>query len=61
MAKLGTVIGQDDWQVENDLRTLMDAEKIKKDPKRMAKVRAMAKARLLEVAAIATEGEGEDC
>jgi len=62
MAKKGnainTIRGEDDWQVESDLRTLMDAEKIEKDPKRLAKARALAKSKLLEVAAIAS-GEGE--
>jgi len=47
--------GEDDWQVESDLRTLMECEKIEKDPKRMAKVRALAKKKLMEVAAIASE------
>lgn len=47
--------GEDDWQVESDLRTLMECEKIEKDPKRMAKVRALAKKKLMEVAAIAAE------
>lgn len=47
----------DDWQVEQDLRTLMECEKIEKDPKRMAKVQALAKRKMLEVAAIASEGK----
>lgn len=45
----------DDWRVEGDLNTLLDAEKIEKDPKRMAKVRALAKQKMLAVAAIAAE------
>lgn len=61
MAKIETQSGNDDWQVEGDLRTLIEAEKVEKDAKRMAKVRALAKARLLEVAVIAADGEGEDC
>lgn len=32
---------ENDWKAESDLRTLMDASKIKKDPARMK--RAMAK------------------
>lgn len=47
----------EDWKVESDLRTLLDAEKIEKDPKRLAKVRALAKQKMLDVAAIAG---GED-
>lgn len=55
-----TAIGVDEeWRVESDLRTLMEAEVIEKDPKRMAKVRALAKKKMLEVAAIASEGPDE--
>ena len=49
----------EDWQVESDLRTLLDAEKIEKDPKRMAKVRKLAQSKMLAVAAIASE-DGKD-
>lgn len=31
------------WQVENDLRTLLEAKEIQKDSKRMAQVRKLAK------------------
>ena len=34
-------VGDNDWQAEDDVRTLVQAEKIKADPKRMK--RAMAK------------------
>lgn len=55
-----TAIGIDEeWKVESDLRTLMEAEKIEKDPKRMAKVQALAKKKMLEVASIAAEGQDE--
>lgn len=60
MAKKNASISLDtpeDWQVESDLRTLLDAEKIEKDPKRMAKVRDLAKQKMLAVAAIASEAE----
>lgn len=47
-------ISQDEeWRVESDLRTLMDADCIKKDPKRMAKCKAMAKKKMMESAAVA--------
>ena len=62
MAKANKVkISEDDeWRVESDLRTLMDAEKIRRDPERMAKAKALAKARMLEAAAVASaEPEGE--
>lgn len=45
------------WRVEDDLRTMLDAEKIEKDPKRYAKVKALAKQKMMDVAAIAA-GEG---
>ena len=45
------------WRVEDDLRTLMEAEKIESDPKRMAKVRALAQEKMLAVAKVASEGE----
>ena len=51
---------EDDWETESALRTLMEAEKIEKNPALMKKVRALAKSKLLEVAAIAS-GDGEEC
>ncbi len=43
------------WRVESDMRTLMEAEAIKNDPKRYAKVQAMAKQKMMEVAKIASD------
>lgn len=61
MAKGATVISarkmEDDWQAESDLRTMIEYEAICKDPKRMAKVQALAKSRMMEMASIATEGK----
>jgi len=61
MAKKGTsgIIAEsdDDWKVRRDLETMIECEKIEKDPKRMAKVRALAKQNLLEIATIAAEGK----
>jgi len=48
-----------EWKAECDLRSLMEAEKIEKDPKRMKAAQAMAKKKMLEVAAIASEGKDE--
>lgn len=56
---LSAVSMDDDWQVESDLRTIIDAEKIKRDPKRYQKVQQLAKKRMLEVAEVAAES-GED-
>jgi hypothetical protein len=49
----------DDWETRNDLDTLIQAERIEKDPKRMAKVQALAKQRMLDMAGIAAEGKDE--
>lgn len=61
MAKKSNAISvtkhEDDWQVESDLRTMIECEKIEVDPKRLAKVQALAKKRMMEVAAIASEGK----
>jgi hypothetical protein len=43
----------DRYMVEDDLRTLTRAEEIKRDPKRMKKVRALAKEKLAEMKAVA--------
>ena len=61
MAKKSVVAIKPDeeWRAESDLHTLMEAEKIKADPKRMAKVRALAKKKMMEAAAIASEGQDE--
>lgn len=47
----------EEWRVEQDLRTMVECEAIEKDPKRLAKVQALAKRKMLEVAAIAAEGK----
>lgn len=46
---------EDDWMAEDAMRTLMRAEEIKKDKKLMAKVSAMAKQKMLDMAEIANE------
>jgi len=43
----------EEWRVESDLNTLMEAKKIEADPKRMEKVRALAKKRMMDAAVIA--------
>lgn len=44
-----------DWEAEEDLRTFMRYCEIKKDPKRMAKVRELAKGKLTEIASVVGE------
>jgi len=41
------------WRTEEDMRTLLRADEIRKDPKRMERVRKMAKERLAEFEKIA--------
>jgi hypothetical protein len=48
-----------DWQAEDDLRTMMASEEIEKDPKRLAKVQALAKKKMLDMAALASEGKDD--
>lgn len=45
------------WRVENDLRTLIEAESIKNDPKRYAKAQTLAKERMTEVAKVAAKDD----
>ena len=52
-------IADEDWQVESDLRTMIECEKIEKDPKRLAKVQALAKKRMMDMAAVASEGSDD--
>lgn len=53
----------DDWQTEDDLRTLSKAEEIKQDPKRYKAALAMAKSKikaLNDLQAGASEGASEE-
>jgi len=54
----GMVAARDDWEVENDLSTMIECEKIEKDPKRLKAVKELAKKKMLEVAKVAS-GETE--
>lgn len=47
------------WRTESDLRTLIEAEQIEKDPKRIKAARELAKEKMLEVAAVAAESDSE--
>lgn len=48
---------EDDWMVEDAMRTLMRAKEIRNDNKLMAKVSAMAKEKLMELADVAAEAK----
>lgn len=45
----------EEWQVEDDMRTLMRAKEIQADSKRMAKVKALARKKLETVASVLGE------
>lgn len=49
-----------DWQAESDLRTLIEAKTIEKDPKRYAAAQALAKTRMMDMAAVAVEDEPDE-
>ena len=42
MSKSSMAVPDHDWQTESDLRTLTEAEEIKKDKKRFAKAKELA-------------------
>ena len=48
------------WAVENDLRTLCDAKEIQKDSKRMAAVKKLAKEKMMDMAGVASDDEGDE-
>lgn len=48
-----SMVSNDDWQCEDDLRTLTRAKEIEADPKRMAKCQALAKQKMMQHAAVA--------
>lgn len=53
MAKANMVSASDkEWQAEDDLRTLLRAEEIREDSKRMAAVRKCAREQLADIAKI---------
>lgn len=46
MASLNSAKGPDDWQIDDDLRTLARAEEIKNDPKRYKAALGRAKEKI---------------
>lgn len=53
-------MNMNDWEAEEDLRTYQRYCEIRKDPKRLAKVKALAKDRLEEMAMITAETTKKD-
>ncbi len=56
---ISSMKSDDDWQVESDLRTMIECDKIYKDPKRLAKAQALAKKQMMNMASVASEGKDE--
>lgn len=55
MAKGSIAVTMDkDWQADADLRTLLEAEEIRENPKRLAAAKAAAKEKLVDMAKVAT-------
>lgn len=54
--KTGTLaVSDDDWKTRQDLETMMEYERICKDPKRKARAQALAKQKMMSMAAVAAE------
>lgn len=55
MAKNQVAVSKPDaeWEAEDDVRTLARAEEIRRDPKRLARAKAMAKKKLAELKTVA--------
>lgn len=49
------IVGTDDWEVEDALRTLVRAKEIENDPKLYEKVQKLAKEKMMAHAAVATD------
>ena len=52
---LAAIPSDQHWRVESDLSTLMEAEKIKSDPTRLAAAQALAKEKMMAVAKVASD------
>ena len=48
-----------DWQAQSDLDTMLRSEEIEADSKRLAAVQALAKKKMMDMAAIAKEGPND--
>lgn len=59
MAKASTtsISSDDDWLVEDDMRTLARAEEIRKDPKRLKAALAKAREKIAELQSLQAPGK----
>ena len=50
----------DKWQIEEDMRTLLRAEEIKRDPKRYRAAKKLAKERLEDMEAVVEDDDDKE-
>lgn len=55
--KVSTYGMENDWRADSDMRTLMEAEQIEADPKRLKAARAKAKEKLAQMQAVLGDKE----
>lgn len=51
------IASADDWRIEDDLRIVLEARKITKDPKRMGAVRKLAAKKQADLQALQAKGK----
>lgn len=54
-----TLSTDDEWRIEDDLRTLARAAEIRADPKRMKAAQSLAQKKMLEFASVATDADAD--
>ncbi|EIU4337593.1 hypothetical protein ABZQ74_06600 [Pseudomonas aeruginosa] len=55
--KTRDIASADDWHIESDLSTMLEAKKIAKDPKRMAAVRKLAAKKQADLQALSEKSK----
>ncbi|EMB0054123.1 hypothetical protein ACM74F_05380 [Pseudomonas aeruginosa] len=55
--KTRDIASADDWRIESDLSTMLEAKKIAKDPKRMAAVRKLAAKKQADLQALSEKSK----
>jgi len=60
MNKIGMRKEEERWRAESDMRTLMQAEQIRADPKRLSAAQKMAKDELLKLAPVTGAAADKD-
>lgn len=57
---MANITGDDDYQAQNDMRTLVEAEVIRNDKKRMAAAQKVAKKRIEDMESVFGEDDEAD-